>query len=91
MEIGNWNEDKNYYLNLDRKIFLGFDKSKLSDYEKRRMIYDYLCSTLTYDHDLLAKVVENSKNIGKHLRNPYLEVMDVLTKQKGICNAIAQV
>ena len=55
------------------------------------MIYDYLCSNLSYDYELLDKIIENSKTVGKHLRNPYLEVKDVLTKKKGVCNAIAQV
>ena len=52
-----WNEVKNCLLEIDSKIFYGIDKSKLSKYEIRKMIFEYLCNNLNYDFDKLADLI----------------------------------
>lgn len=76
-------------LELDKifnKIFENYDLNILSDYEKRRIIFNYLSDNLSYDSDLLEQIKSKTAR-----RNPLREIMDVLENKKGICNGIAQV
>lgn len=90
METGNWNVIKSKLRNKINKIFEDCEIDKLTDYEKRKMIFDYLCRTVSYDYDLLESIIESGLSINKLSRNPYYELASVIDNNVGICNAISQ-
>lgn len=92
MKKGNFEEiDKRLYELYD-DIFWGINVSELSAIEKRKTIYDYLVQTIKYDYDLLEGIKNNQDNSKpKIIRDLSEEIMSVLYKNKGICNAISQV
>ena len=63
METGNWNVIKSKLRNKINKIFEDCEIDKLTDYEKRKMIFDYLCRTVSYDYDLLESIIESGLSI----------------------------
>ena len=74
-------------------IFKGVDLVKLSNYEKRRIIFDYLCNEISYDRDLLDKIKKSnaSKEVeDKVQRNSVLELKNVIYNNVGICSSISQ-
>lgn len=91
MELGNWSTVKTKLLELDKEIFKGIDKTKLNDYEKRKLIYNYLCNNLQYDFQYLNIIIAISQKKIVRERNPYKEIESVLFDKKGVCNGIAQV
>lgn len=84
-----WSELEEKLNEMNNKIFEGVDKSKLSDYEKRKMIFEYLCNNLEYDFDALTDMILNSRklsiNFDKILNmqpmEQYNEVSDFLKKE----------
>jgi len=54
MELGNWKNVRERLLKIDSEIFMNKDRSKLSELEIRRTIYDYLCDNIEYDYDFLS-------------------------------------
>ena len=72
---------------LYNKIFKGININDLSDYEKRKIIFKYLCNNVKYDYKLLDKI----KSRRRIPRDPYLEIESVLKNSIGICNSISQV
>ena len=56
-----WEEVYEKIIELDSKIFACIDKTLLSDYEKRKMIFEYLCNNLEYDFDAFIDLVLGSK------------------------------
>lgn len=61
-----WTEVEKKLNEIDNEIFEGVDKSTLSDYEKRKKIFEYLCNNLEYDFDMLTDMILNSvKNVYK--------------------------
>lgn len=83
--------------NLEKKlsqtinnIFIGHNLYLLSDYEKRSIIFDYLTNELSYDFELLDKIIDCEINKTKITRNPAQELFDVINTNKGICNSISQ-
>lgn len=90
MNRGNWVDIENKLKRLNQKIFESYELLKLTDYEKRRIIFDYLCNHLQYDYNLLEQIKENVERSSPIVRNPYDEFASVLNFQVGICNAIAQ-
>lgn len=92
MNIANWDKTNNQLNMLYNKIFDGINIEKIGYYEKRKIIFEYLCNNIQYDYDLLEKIKLNQVNTNYKIpRQPYLEIESVLTNNKGICNAIAQV
>lgn len=75
-----------------RIIFMDYNLSTLSQYEKREHIFEYLTSELSYDFNLLSKIRERELNKSevKISRNPKQELLDAIYTKKGICNAISQ-
>ena len=63
---------------------------KLSLYEKRKIVFEYLCKNLSYDFKLLEKIKYNVSNFPKIPRNPYTELKNVFDNNMGVCNAISQ-
>lgn len=57
MHKGNWEIISKQIEEADKEIFKGIDKSTLSDYEKRKMIFDYLVNNLEYDEDRLLDII----------------------------------
>ena len=58
-----WSEVQEKLNELNNKIFEGIDKTTLSDYEKRKIIFEYLCNNLEYDFDALTDMILNSKKL----------------------------
>lgn len=71
-------------------IFSGCDIGSFSDYEKRKMVFEYLTSTLTYDFEMLDKIRDYELGKGRVSRNPIVEFMNVVNNKNGICNGISQ-
>ncbi len=90
METGNWLEIQNKIKEKIKEIFFVYDMDKLSLYEKRKIVFEYLCKTLSYDFKLLEKIKYNTSNFPKIPRNPYAELKNVFDKNIGVCNAISQ-
>jgi hypothetical protein len=42
---------------LNSKIFTGYDIDTLDSFQKRRIIFDYLCNNFTYDYDRLVELI----------------------------------
>lgn len=90
METGNWTEIQTKIKEKIKQILFGYDMDKLSLYEKRKIVFEYLCSTLSYDFKLLEKIKYNVSNFPKIPRNPYTELKSVFDNNIGVCNAISQ-
>lgn len=78
-------------------IFYDYNISELSSYEKRKIIFDYLCDNLEYDWDLYESILEFTKQkLGTHKpvrvfqRDSKKELHNAIFQGKGICNTIAQ-
>lgn len=54
--FGNWNEISKKIEEEDKKIFENIDKEELSNYEKRKIIFDYLCNNIDYDYGKLIDI-----------------------------------
>lgn len=83
------NRNSEFIDNLINKLFYQIfdnkDLKQLSNLEKRLEIYMYLVNHIKYDYLLL----ETRKKRGPV--NNYQEIVDVLTKDTGICSSISQV
>lgn len=72
-------------------IFKDYDMNELTDMQKRRIIYDYLYSNITYDSELFVKIAASRLNmIERFKRSIPQELYDVVFKKKGVCNSIGQ-
>lgn len=85
MKFGNWTDIQSKLRKKIEEIFNNQNIMELSDYQKREMIFDYLCSTLSYDENLLEEI-----KTGHAIRDLYSELMSVIDNNIGICNAISQ-
>lgn len=90
METANWTEIKLKLQNKLNEIFGNSNIENLSDYEKRKIIFEYLCNNLSYDYDLLNDIKDANEGKKRISRNSYLELFSVINDNKGICNAISQ-
>jgi len=90
MEKGNWCEmRKKLQVTLD-EIFYDHDLQNLSSYEKRKIIFEFLCNNVSYDYELLNAIRDFNIKKQHHSRNPFLELLSVINNKIGICNAISQ-
>lgn len=55
-KIGDWSKIKEKLILEDRKIFSKYDKDKLNEYEKRKIIFNYLVNNLSYDYNKLFDI-----------------------------------
>ena len=86
-----WQEIQTILNNHITIIFSKYNIQELNDYEKRRIIYDYLVRNIEYDFDKLNEISDfNLKKVQRITRNPIQELMNVILKKKGICNGISQ-
>lgn len=90
MIIGNWDEVKTKLETKIKEIFKDKDISKMSKYEIRRTIFDYLCDTLTYDLEYLKNIRNPEWYRKGGSRDSYLEFETVLINNIGVCNGISQ-
>lgn len=90
MVTGNWNNIKHSLHDVLNKIFKDYDIDLLNSYEKRKIVFEYLCNNLSYDYDLLERIRNFNLNKTPVVRELYLELESVIYNQKGICNAISQ-
>jgi hypothetical protein len=90
MEKGNW-EQIQIKLHDDLKmIFKDYDVKNLKDYEKRRIVFEYLSNNVTYDFELLEAIRDFHVSQKSVSRDSYLELENVIYEKKGICNGISQ-
>ena len=62
----------------------------LSDYERRKVIFEHLTKTLEYDFDQLEAIKTAQVERKTLRRNPHIELMSVINANYGICNGISQ-
>ena len=79
MKYGNWNIIKDKIQEEDKKIFENYNKSLLSDYEKRKIIFNYLCDNITFDLDKLIDVSLAPLNIERNGLNN-TQVINIVKK-----------
>jgi len=58
-----WTEVEEKLNDINNRIFEDVDKTTLSDYKKRKMIFEYLCNNLEYDFDALTDLILNSRKL----------------------------
>ncbi len=90
MDRGNWQVIEKILQSINDQIFDGYELLNLSDYEKRRILFEYLCNNVEYDYHLLEQIRKHNEYHVALVRNPYKEFVSVMNYQVGICNAIAQ-
>lgn len=85
------------WTDIDKKLNETFEKIKqnsefnnLTNYEKRRIIFEYLCNNLAYDFEMLEKIKFAHKYKTPLRRDARTEFNSVIYTNKGICNAISQ-
>lgn len=77
---------------LIQKIFNEYDIKELTNLEKRKIIFDYLTDTISYDYKQLERIKNKTKQPSQKIFiNKYLEFYKVLKSKKGVCNTISQV
>jgi len=90
MKKGNWNEIKFDLTNVLEEIFYDYDLQKLSSYEKRKIIFEFLCCNLSYDYKKLNSIRAYNEGGEPVSRDPFLELSSVINNKMGICNGISQ-
>lgn len=92
MKIANADDVKLKIDELYHDVFNDIDISKLSDMAKRQLIFNYLTSNIAYDYELLDGIKSNQDHSKAPVtRDLVEEILSVLYKKKGVCNAISQV
>ena len=90
MAVSLWERLHEKIQNYINNIFSKHDINKLSDMEKRRIIYNYLFDNLEYDKDLFFKIAASRLGLTERCRrNVPQELYDTAFKRKGVCNGIA--
>ena len=75
----NWEDIKTILQTDLNEIFNGTDITDMSDYEKRKMIFDHLVEKITYDYDKLNDIYKfKSGLIEKINRNLQKELIDTI-------------
>lgn len=73
-----------------QKIFKHHPVHTLNDYERRKIIFEYLTKTIDYDHSKLDALIEAEITKTPVRRNPTEELLSVIDFNYGICNGISQ-
>lgn len=91
MKLGNYKEISNKLDYEISKIFQSYNLDTLSQFEKRKIIFDYCVNEIKYDKQKLLEIKFQKTNpYFKIERNPYFELESVINNKIGICNAISQ-
>lgn len=72
------------------EIFKFLPIHTMSDYERRKTIFEYLTKTLEYDFDQLDAIKKAQIDRKTLSRNPTQELLSVINANYGICNGISQ-
>lgn len=56
MEKGNWNLIRIHLKRVLEEIFQNYNFQNLSNYEKRKIIFEFLCNNLSYDYELFNSI-----------------------------------
>lgn len=99
--IVKWNEMSIILDDMLNKIFNNTDFNSMTNFEKRKRIFDYMVNNVKYDYQLLEDIKFNEKLRKNNFsnqndtkfkkRNLTNEVLNVVTKNKGICSSISQI
>ena len=73
-----------------REIFINEEIDSLSDYEKRKTVFEYLVQNIQYDFAKLEYIKDCIKNNIQHNRNVQKELFETIDNKIGICNSISQ-
>ena len=85
-----WEDIERNLVNVINNIFSNYEIDELSTYEKRKIIFDFLCNVIKYDYKMLEGIKNFKINGVRINRNPIQELYSVIYNKKGICNAISQ-
>ena len=86
-----WNEIREIIMQELILIFANENVNNLTDYEKRKKIFDYLSQKISYDYDKLEAIRNIKLGIVKRIdRNLRKELIDTIIQKKGVCNSISQ-
>lgn len=86
-----WNEIREKLIQELKIIFANENINTLTDYEKRKIIFDYLSQKISYDYNKLEAIRNIKLGIVKRIdRNLRKELIDTIILKKGICNSISQ-
>ncbi len=80
-------------INRIKDIFAEVEVDSMSQYQKRQVIFSYLCDSVQYDFSLLDKIAENERITEGRLRNrrcPVEELHKAVFDNVGICSSISQ-
>ena len=96
MLILKWEDISNSLDEMLYKIFLNNNIDELSNFEKRKLIFDYIVNNIDYDYKLLDIIKHNTKvrnNKTKNFIPRYIieEIPKLIKNKIGVCNAISQV
>ena len=91
-------DPKKLWFYMDQKIeqdinliFNNYDINKLSNMEKRKMVFDYLVDHLKYNDSLFKRIAASKLGlIERTSRNTPQELYDAVFTNVGICNSISQ-
>ena len=72
------------------EIFKFHPIHSLSDYERRKIIFEYLTETVEYDFDQLDIIKKGQIDKKRPSRNPTQELLSIINANLGICNGISQ-
>ena len=75
-------------------IFFNYDIAKMTKYEKRKRIYEYLVCKKKYNEEYFSNILKNyiEKDPKKRFsRNLMEEFLEPLISDKGICNGFSQI
>ena len=71
-------------------IFKGYELNKLSSYDKRKIIFEYLTRNLEYDYAMLERIKAHKAGKIQLARDSAGEFDSVINNNVGICNGISQ-
>lgn len=91
MNRGSWDEVECSLKKDLSIIFENINIYELSDYEKRKKIYEYLTEAVSYDYEKLEEIHRaNLDHDLKVKRDLIDELLTAIFNKKGMCNAISQ-
>lgn len=90
MNHGDWKEIYTLINKEIQEIFKNYNYANLTKLEKRKIIFEYLCENISYDHILYKDIKDFKENNKRVSRNSYQELENVIYYKIGICNAISQ-
>lgn len=91
MVVTMWDRIHDKIKNDIKIIFKDYNINELTDMQKRKMVYDYLCLNINYDNELFVKVAASKLNMTERFkRDVSQELYNVIFKKKGVCNSICQ-